>query len=189
MSLYCRIARVRGVPLANVVKRSFHPTSVLASDHGPEWDGWDKIGNREYVGYGINGQPMYVDRMDYPYPSIRFKEDDAVILKLREKEKGAWKALTLQEKKELYRASFCQTFSELVAPTGHWKIILAITCGLMSMAIWEFIAIHKFIYKPPPHTTTDEYKEGMLQYMIDIHSEPVTGYASKWDYEKNRWKS
>ena len=31
-----------------------------------------QIGNREWVGYGFNGQPNYVDRPDFPLPAVRF---------------------------------------------------------------------------------------------------------------------
>lgn len=40
----------------------------------------EKIGKREIVGYGVNGLPVYVDRVDYPMPAIRFKEDTPEIL-------------------------------------------------------------------------------------------------------------
>lgn len=33
-----------------------------------------KIGKREIVGFGMNGEPHYMDLWDYPFPSIRFKE-------------------------------------------------------------------------------------------------------------------
>lgn len=36
-----------------------------------------KIGNREVVGYGLNGMPSYIDRPDVPAPAIRFKPNDA----------------------------------------------------------------------------------------------------------------
>lgn len=39
-----------------------------------------KIGNREIVGYGWNGEPMYQDRVDYPMPAIRFKENTPDVL-------------------------------------------------------------------------------------------------------------
>jgi hypothetical protein len=39
-----------------------------------------KIGNRDVVGYGWNGQPCYADRVDYPMPAIRFKENTPDIL-------------------------------------------------------------------------------------------------------------
>ena len=33
-----------------------------------------KIGNREIVGFGFNGNPAYIDRSELPFPSIRFRE-------------------------------------------------------------------------------------------------------------------
>lgn len=38
-----------------------------------------KIGTREIVGFGFNGLPTYVDRTDYPFPAIRWREDTAEI--------------------------------------------------------------------------------------------------------------
>lgn len=32
------------------------------------------IGNREVVGFGINGEPNYMDRTDFPMPAIRWQE-------------------------------------------------------------------------------------------------------------------
>lgn len=40
----------------------------------------ERVGKREIVGYGVNGLPVYVDRVDYPMPAIRFKEDTKEIL-------------------------------------------------------------------------------------------------------------
>ena len=96
-------------------------------DHGGEYQPLPiktEIGTREVVGYGVNGEESYVDVYHSPFPAIRFKEDTPEILKLKAKETGDWKKLTVAEKKELYRASFCQTLSERGAPTGDWKCIL-----------------------------------------------------------------
>lgn len=38
-----------------------------------------KIGTREIVGFGFNGLPTYVDRSDFPFPAIRYKEETAAI--------------------------------------------------------------------------------------------------------------
>lgn len=62
-------------------------------------DFYPRIGNREFVGYGRNGDPSYFDAPDCPCPSVRWKEDTDEIRKLREKAKGDWSALSIAEKK------------------------------------------------------------------------------------------
>ena len=57
-------------------------------------------GNRDIVGYGFNGNPTYIDREEWPAPAVRFKENTTEVEALRVKEKGDWKLLTLDEKKE-----------------------------------------------------------------------------------------
>lgn len=42
---------------------------------------------------------QYSDRPDFPYPAIRFREEDDTIKKLRTKEKNDWNKLTVDEKK------------------------------------------------------------------------------------------
>ena len=39
-------------------------------------DPYLRIGKREVVGYGINGGLNYADRVDYPMPAIRFREEN-----------------------------------------------------------------------------------------------------------------
>lgn len=104
----------------------------------------DKIGNREIVGHGWNGTACYADRVDYPMPAVRFRETTPEIAALREKEKGDWKKLSLQEKKALYRASFCQTFSEMKAGTGEWKQHIGVACMFVSGAIFISLLMKAF---------------------------------------------
>lgn len=67
-----------------------------------------------------------------------------ILQALREKEKGDWKKLSIEEKKALYRASFCQTFSEMQAPTGEWKSIVGIALVVCSLGVWMFMALKYF---------------------------------------------
>ena len=56
-------------------------------------------GNRDIVGYGMNGMAVYFDIKGQPFPAVRFRENTADVLALRKKAEGDWKNLTLAEKK------------------------------------------------------------------------------------------
>ncbi|CAG9860169.1 unnamed protein product [Phyllotreta striolata] len=146
------------------------------------------IGKREIVGYGFNGEPNYVDRSDFPLPAIRWKEPNADILALREKEKGDWNKLSIEEKKALYRASFCQTFAEFNAPDGEWKSVMGLSLLIISSAFWFFYFLKTFVYPPLPDSFNKENREAQFRRMLDLHVNPVQGVSSKWDYEKDDWK-
>ncbi|XP_055906948.1 cytochrome c oxidase subunit 4 isoform 1, mitochondrial [Eupeodes corollae] len=148
----------------------------------------DKIGKREIVGYGWNGSANYRDRVDYPMPAIRFREPTNEILCLRAKEQQDWKKLSIEEKRALYRASFCQTFAELKAGTGEWKMHLGFGLMAASIGIWVCIMMNLFVYDELPITFDEEHQKAQLKRMLDLEMNPVTGLASKWDYEKKQWK-
>ena len=120
----------------------------------------------------------------------RFKEDNAEIAMLREKEKGDWKKLTLEEKKALYRASFCQTLTEVEAPTGEWKSVVGCTLIGISLGIWGYLWMKAFVYGELPDTITDEEKlKAQIERMVAIRANPVEGLTSNYDYEKGQWKN
>lgn len=70
--------------------------------------------------------------------------DDFLLQALREKEKGDWKKLSVQEKKALYRASFCQTFSEMKYPTGEFKMHIGSALIAASIAIYISLLLAAF---------------------------------------------
>lgn len=160
------------------------PQMQFASIHTLE-----KIGKREIVGHGWNGTACYADRTDYPMPAVRFREDTPEICALREKEKGDWKKLSLEEKKALYRASFCQTFSEMKAGDGQWKMHVGMVCLFASAAIFVALLMNIYVYDEMPVTFDEEHQKAQLKRMIALEVNPVTGLTSKWDYENNRWKN
>ncbi|XP_059061292.1 cytochrome c oxidase subunit 4 isoform 1, mitochondrial-like [Achroia grisella] len=147
-----------------------------------------KVGNREWVGSGYNGQPNYADRPDFPLPAVRFRPDTPDIKILREKEKGDWRKLTIEEKKTLYRASFCQTFAEFQAPTGEWKAVVGWGLAIASISVWIYMGMKLFVYSPLPDTLSEDRQKAQLKRMLDLKVNPVDGLSSKWDYENNRWK-
>jgi len=149
-----------------------------------------KIGDREIVGWGLNGNETYVDRSDFPYPAIRWKSPNAPgVPELRQKELGDWKALTMEEKKALYRASFCQTFPEFQQMRkGEWKMLMGIWFGALALCLWMWFYIKIYIYNPLPDSFSEEGRLDRLRFDIAIRKNPVQGIASKWDYEKDQWK-
>merc|ERR1712066_283187 len=147
------------------------------------------IGKREVVGYGSNGEATYIDSVMHPFPAIRFKEDTGDIAKLREKEKGDWKKMTVEEKKALYRASFCQTLAEVEAPTGEWKSIIGLTLLGVSIGGRGHLWMKAFVYGELPESITDEERmKAQIERMIAMRANPVEGLTSNYDYEKGRWK-
>ncbi|VVC24475.1 Hypothetical protein CINCED_3A021510 [Cinara cedri] len=149
----------------------------------------DKIVGRDIVGYGINGEPQYFDNITYPFPSVRFGKNTPEVLALREKEKGDWKKLTLEEKKKLYRASFCQTLIEAETPTGEWKAIFGWVMVWTSVAILSFVGVRKFLTNTADDPSLSlESRQAQLKRMIDLRVDPIDGLSSKWDYDNNTWK-
>merc|ERR1719191_1759813 len=93
------------------------------------------------------------------------------------------------EKKALYRHSFCQTLAEYNEPTGEWKKVLGIAFFFISLGIWGVIWLKMFVYAPQPTTISDEeIQKATIKRMIDMRVNPITGLASRYDYEKNEWK-
>jgi len=147
-----------------------------------------KIGNRDIVAEGVNSTPFYVDLTIIPMAAVRFGENTPEVLARREKEKGDWKALSLEEKKAIYRDNFCQTFSEIRAPTGEWKLMLTGILSAIAISGVMLVLFKKYVLPPLPESITEEWQHKQLeQYVIRMQGQ-VDGVASKWDYEKNQWK-
>ena len=148
-----------------------------------------RIGNREIVGYGLKGKPEYFDLVMFPCPSIRWEADTPAIAGLRQKEKGDWKQLSVEEKRNLYRASFRQTFEEFTAPTGLWKS--AIGWSLISLAglMLAYDGWRRVAYNfDKPDSLTEEKLKKQLEFHIAARQGPMRGLSSKWDYETGTWK-
>ncbi|XP_055847725.1 cytochrome c oxidase subunit 4 isoform 1, mitochondrial-like [Episyrphus balteatus] len=147
-----------------------------------------KIGKREIVGYGWNGTACYIDHVSYPMPGIRYKEPSNESICLNAKEQLDWRKLSMVEKRALYRYSFCQTFSELKAGTGEWKMHLGFVLMAISLGIWVTIFNHKYLYDKLPVSFDEEHQKAQLKRMLTLEINPVQGISSKWDYEKKKWK-
>ncbi|XP_033009740.1 cytochrome c oxidase subunit 4 isoform 1, mitochondrial [Lacerta agilis] len=133
--------------------------------------------------------PMYYDKRSFPLPDTSFcKELDTSQKALKEKEKGSWKQLSNEEKVALYRIKFHQSYAEMTKPSNEWKTVLGgifFFIGCTALIVW-WQRVH--VYPPKPHTLTEEWKAKQIKRMLDMRMNPVDGFSSKWDYDKNEWK-
>lgn len=148
------------------------------------------IGNREVVGPSWTTKDLYYDRVEHPLPPITFREPTQEVMALREKEKGDWKKLTIDEKKTLYRHNFCQTMAEMEAPRYETRRVVGAALTLMMLPICLYAIVKKTLFPPLPDTLSDQGKKNIVRFYIDARVEPQEGgISSYWDYEKQQWKS
>jgi hypothetical protein len=107
------ILRLVNASNAKSLTASAHSATAptTAGEHHPVFERinfYPRIGHREVVGYGRNGEPSYFDAPDCPCPAVRWREDTPEIKKLREKAKGDWSKLTIDEKKA---CMYCYSYS------------------------------------------------------------------------------
>ncbi|XP_026318306.1 cytochrome c oxidase subunit 4 isoform 1, mitochondrial-like isoform X1 [Hyposmocoma kahamanoa] len=176
-------------PVHRIVTDLCHLTSVsLQSRKIRDIYGRCRSGNREVVGFGINGTNAYKDDSAFPFPAIRFKENTFDLVAIKEREKCDWRVLCCEEKKALYRMSFCQTFAEFQHNTGTWKLILGTVLFLTSLGFWCMMFSHYYIYEPLPISLSTMSQKAQLRRMIELRVNPVDGITSHWDYDYDRWK-
>nr|CAH7718623.1 unnamed protein product [Callosobruchus chinensis] len=170
--------------------KPLQPRRLMGYFHQNRDQYWlERVGTREMVGFGINGTPSYVDKADFPFPAIRYKETTPEIQALYEKQKGNWKLLTKEEKKALYRSNFCQTYSEMLAPTGEWMRVMGGALIMCSIGVWIFIAFYLFVIeRKKPESFKPSHKRAQLRRIIDMQADPILGMCADWDYEKMDWK-
>ena len=89
----------------SIVAQAHTAAATPAAAHGhhavtfKQADVYPRVGNREIVGFGRNGEPTYFDSPDCPCPAVRWREETPEIKALREKAKGDWSNMTVAEKK------------------------------------------------------------------------------------------
>ena len=123
----------------------------------------------------MNSEPIYIDTTDFPMPAIRYKEVTPDIQALKEKEKGDWKKLSIQDKKALYRASFRQTFAEMEAPSGDWKSVIGMSLVGISLSMWLFVWTKHYVYAPLPESLSEENQLAQLERMKLLDMQPISG--------------
>ncbi|XP_040109915.1 cytochrome c oxidase subunit 4 isoform 1, mitochondrial [Oryx dammah] len=133
--------------------------------------------------------PSYVDRRDYPLPDVAHVKNLSASQKaLKEKEKASWSSLSIDEKVELYRLKFKESFAEMNRSTNEWKTVVGAAMFFLGFTALLLIWEKHYVYGPIPHTFEEEWVAKQTKRMLDMKVAPVQGFSAKWDYDKNEWK-
>ncbi|XP_063779072.1 cytochrome c oxidase subunit 4 isoform 1, mitochondrial-like [Pseudophryne corroboree] len=135
-------------------------------------------------------KPMYYDSRALPLPDVPFVSELTPQQKaLKEKEAGSWIQLTKEEKVALYRLHFNKSYTEMKQGSpSEWKTIVGVVCYFVAFTGLYFLWQRIYVYGPVPHTLSEDYIAMQTKRMLDMRVNPVTGFSSHWDYEKNEWK-
>lgn len=133
--------------------------------------------------------PKYSDHRATPLPEICYLEDLSPELKsLKEKEKGAWASLSAKDKVALYHIKFNQTYADMNKGSSEWKTAIGGTLIFIGLTAFIILWQRKYVFGEIPHTLSDDWIAMQTKRMLDMRMNPVEGFSSNWDYEKNEWK-
>uniref|UniRef100_A0A8C5TCU3 Cytochrome c oxidase subunit 4 n=1 Tax=Malurus cyaneus samueli TaxID=2593467 RepID=A0A8C5TCU3_9PASS len=134
-----------------------------------------------------HGHAGVVKAEDYT-SQLRGPEPLCAAQALKEKEKASWSALSVDEKVQLYRIKFNETYAEMNKGTNEWKTILGGALFFLGLTGVILIWQKHFMYAPIPHTFSEEWLSAQTKRMLDMRVNPVEGISAQWDFDKNEWK-
>jgi len=101
---------------------------------------------------------------------------------LRDRMKGSWADLTLQEKKASYWIAFGPHGPRRINPPGEqWYVFRGTVITILISAV-VFFGGHALTSRGSPKTMTREWQEMSNEYLKEQKTEPITGFASP-DYK------
>ncbi|KAM4066944.1 hypothetical protein HRG_000954 [Hirsutella rhossiliensis] len=112
------------------------------------------------------------------WEGMPLQEQADLWMSLRDRMKGNWNELTIQEKKAAYWIAFGPHGPRAVDPPGtNARIAWTVAMGLAaSLAI--FGTIRSFA-KPAPHTMSQEHQEAANEMLKKQKADPITGISSE----------
>ncbi|CUS11506.1 unnamed protein product [Tuber aestivum] len=102
-------------------------------------------------------------------------------MSLRDRMKGSWGELTLQEKKASYWIAFGPHGPRAVPPADENRKVLYYTLVGLAASFALFYGT-RLMARPTPKTMNREWQEQTDEYLKEQKVEPLTGYASP-DYK------
>ncbi|KAG5952218.1 Cytochrome c oxidase polypeptide 5, mitochondrial [Claviceps sorghi] len=112
------------------------------------------------------------------WEGMPLQEQADLWMALRDRMKGSWSELTLQEKKAAYWIAFGPHGPRAVDPPGtNARIAWGVGVGLATS--FAIFAVIRSFAKPEPHTMSQEYQEASNELLIQQRADPITGITSE----------
>jgi len=112
------------------------------------------------------------------WEGMPLQEQADLWMALRDRMKGNWKELTVQEQKAAYWIAFGPHGPRATDPPGTGaKVFWGVMAGLgASFAIFGMI---RAFANPAPHTMNKEWQESVNERLIEQRADPLTGITSE----------
>ncbi|KAK4190283.1 cytochrome c oxidase subunit IV family [Podospora australis] len=112
------------------------------------------------------------------WEAIPPQEQAELWMALRDRMKGNWAELTLQEKKAAYWIAFGAHGPRSEPPKDENKKVVLYTFIGLGVSFAIFATMRAFA-KPAPSTMTKEWQEATNEYLKSQNSDPLTGISSE----------
>ncbi|KAF3941736.1 hypothetical protein ABW19_dt0210101 [Dactylella cylindrospora] len=138
------------------------------------------LAKRDSSTHAVSG-PMLTD-IEKRWENMPPQEQAELWMALRDRMKGSWADLTLQEKKASYWIAFGPHGPRRGDPPGEtWYVVKGAVTVIIATGLFWFGG-HALTAKPPPKTMSKEWQEMSNEYMKEQKIEPITGVSSE-DYK------
>ncbi|CAI4211609.1 unnamed protein product [Parascedosporium putredinis] len=121
--------------------------------------------------------PM-LNNIEKRWESMPLQEQAELWMALRDRMKGSWKELTVQEKKAAYWIAFGPHGPRALDPPGEGKSLLFHVSLVLVATLGLFVAIRSF-GSPYPDTMSQEWQEASNEILKEQRSDPLTGITSE----------
>ncbi|KAL1836781.1 hypothetical protein VTJ49DRAFT_4652 [Mycothermus thermophilus] len=112
------------------------------------------------------------------WEGMPMQEQAELWMALRDRMKGSWTELTLQEKKAAYWIAFGPHGPRSLPPPGEGKKVAIYTAIGLGVSFAIFGTMRAFA-KPAPKTMTKEWQEASNEFLKNQKSDPLTGLTSE----------
>ncbi|KAL0602306.1 Cytochrome c oxidase subunit 4 isoform 1, mitochondrial [Plecturocebus cupreus] len=130
----------------------------------------------------------YVAQLDYPLPdAVHVKHLSTRRKALKEKKKATWSNLSMDKIVKLYHIQFKESLAEMNRGTNEWKTTVGTAVLFIGFRAFIIIWEKHHVYGPIPHTFDKEWVAMQTKRMLDMKVNPMQGFPTTWDDDKNRW--